>query len=181
MRTCDTGQSRWSHVAVAHASRMPPPPVKYSSARLIVHGVQKPAVQPPQPARVVLYKADSATRIGLTLASASDAEPPRIKSIAPDSLAATAGGALAAGMQLLGGGPVLSLEHGRRKRGKERVIDELAARSVALGDPALLALDAVRATDVRCLGSAVTAVLTGRTTDELAALLVLPFAYWWGP
>lgn len=77
----------------------------------------------------------------------------------------------AAGMQLLGGGPVLSLEHGRRKRGKERVLEELEARRAALGDHAALAVTAVRAAGVRGLDPAALAVQTGRPAEELDALL----------
>jgi len=53
-------------------------------------------------AEVVLYKSDPTARIGLTLMSQSENEPPRIKSIAPGSLAAApVAGALWAGMTLL--------------------------------------------------------------------------------
>ena len=53
-------------------------------------------------AEVVLFKSDPTARIGLTLHSQSENEPPRIKSIAPGSLAAApVSGALWAGMTLL--------------------------------------------------------------------------------
>ena len=49
---------------------------------------------------VVLHKSDTTARIGLTLMSQSDDEPPRIKAIAPGTLAAAAAG-LERGMALL--------------------------------------------------------------------------------
>ena len=51
LRSRPPAHTRLAHGAVGHASPMPPSAVKYSSAVLLVHGVQKPGVVKKQPVR----------------------------------------------------------------------------------------------------------------------------------